>query len=39
MKQEFEFRHIKGHVEVYRNGTFLLSADTVAEALKEVEKT
>ncbi len=33
----YTFRYIRGHVEVYRNGEFILSADTKAEALRELE--
>lgn len=29
-----EFRHIRGHIEVFENGIFLFSADTMAEAHK-----
>lgn len=32
----YEFRHVRGHIEVYLCGEFLLSADTEAEARKEV---
>lgn len=30
-----EYRHVKGHVEVFENGVFLFSADTQAEAERE----
>ena len=30
--------HVKGHVEVFINGVFSFSADTVAEALRELEE-
>lgn len=30
--------HVKGHVEVFVNGVFSLSADTVAEAIRELEE-
>lgn len=33
----YEFRYIRGHVEVYLNGVFVLSADTMDEAKKELE--
>ena len=33
----YTFRYIRGHVEVYKNGKFVLSADTKAEALRELE--
>ena len=32
-----EFRWVHGHIEVYRGGEFLFSADTVHEAEKELE--
>lgn len=35
-----EFRHVRGHVEVYQNGEFVVSADTESEArqfLQEME--
>ena len=32
-----EFRWVRGHIEVYLNGEFLFSADTVHEAEKELE--
>ena len=35
---EFEIRYVGGHVEVYsRGGAFLFSADTVREAMEELE--
>lgn len=37
----FEFRNVKGHIEVFLNGEFVLSADTYQEAkseLKEMEE-
>ncbi len=34
---EFEIRYVGGHVEVYsRSGAFLFSADTVREAMEEL---
>ena len=33
-----EFRCVRGHVEVFVNGQFLFSADTVAEAHREWEE-
>lgn len=33
-----EYRHVRGHVEVYIDGAFILSADTMAEAHREVNK-
>ena len=32
-----EFRNVKGHIEVYVDKEFLFSADTVSEALRELE--
>lgn len=34
----YEFRHVRGHIEVYLFGVFQLSADTEAEARREVEE-
>ena len=35
---EWEIRYVGGHVEVYSNsGAFLCSADTVREAMEELE--
>lgn len=33
-----EFRRVNGHVEVYLDGVFLFSADTLAEARQELRK-
>ena len=38
LKMKYEFRNVKGHVEVFLNGSFLFSADTKAEALAEIEE-
>lgn len=35
---EYEFVNVHGHVEVFKNGEFILSADTRAEAEKELEE-
>ena len=35
---KYEFRFIKGHVEVSLHGSFVLSADTKDEALRELEE-
>ena len=36
--KDFELRYVGGHVEVYtRGGTFMFSADTVREAMEELE--
>lgn len=32
----YDIRHINGHVEVFRHGQFVLSADTVGEAIREL---
>ena len=32
----YELRHVRGHVEVYLNGVFQSSADTMAEAVHEI---
>lgn len=32
-----EIRYVMGHVEVYRDGEFLFSADTETEARRELE--
>jgi len=34
----YEFRGVRGHIEVYKDGKFILSADTMAEAHKELEE-
>ena len=37
MYHMYDFRYVRGHVEVYDNyGDFLFSADTMAEAYAEV---
>ena len=33
-----EFRYVRGHIEVYRQGEFLFSADTMSEAREELEE-
>ena len=33
----FKIKPVKGHYEVYYNGKFICSADTEAEAKKEIE--
>ena len=33
-----EIRYVNGHVEVYLDGVFLFSADTKAEALREIRE-
>lgn len=36
-KGQYVFRSVKGHVEVFLHGHFIFSADTKAEALREIE--
>ena len=35
---DFDFRNVSGHVEVFLNGEFLFSADTRREAVEELSK-
>lgn len=32
----YEFRNVMGHIEVYLNGVFQFSADTLAEAQEDI---
>ena len=32
-----EFRNVRGHIEVYIDGVFQFSADTISEAKKDLE--
>lgn len=32
----YDFRNVRGHVEVYLHGSFLFSADTMEEARREL---
>ena len=34
----YEFRHVRGHIEVYRYGEFQFSADTMSEAYAEIRE-
>ena len=34
---EYDFREIRGHIQVYLDGKFLFSADTMREAIEEIE--
>lgn len=34
----YEFRNVRGHVEVYLDGEFQFSADTIAEAHRELRE-
>ena len=38
MATDYEFRHVMEHIEVYKNGEFVLSADTHKEARDEINK-
>lgn len=33
-----EFRNVRGHIEVYEDGVFKFSADTIDEALDELKE-
>ena len=33
---EYDFREIRGHIQVYLDGKFLFSADTMREAMEEI---
>lgn len=33
----YEIKSIHGHFEVYANGEFICSTDTIGEAVKEIE--
>lgn len=35
----YEFRNIKGHVEVFLNGVFQFSADNMSEAREELRES
>ncbi len=35
----YEFRSVRGHIEVFLNGVFQFSADTIAEAREEIENS
>ena len=34
---DYEFRNVRGHIEVFLHGVFQFSADTMAEAIEEIE--
>ena len=34
----YEFRNVRGHIEVFLNGVFQFSADTEREAREELDK-
>ena len=33
---DYEYRNVRGHIEVYLHGEFIVSADNLSEAIKEV---
>ena len=35
----YEFRSVRGHIEVFLNGVFQFSADTLAAAREEIENS
>lgn len=35
----YEFKHVRGHIEVYLNGEFQFSSDTMSEAYSELFNT
>ena len=35
----YKFKWVRGHIEVFLNGIFQFSADSMSEAEKEIEKT
>lgn len=37
MNHDFNIVHVNDHYEVYINGKFYCSADTITEAVKEIE--
>lgn len=34
----YQFRNVRGHIEVYLNGRFVFSADTMSEAYAELKQ-
>lgn len=34
----YELRYVRGHIEVFLNGHFRFSADTIAEAKREIRE-
>lgn len=34
----YELRYVRGHIEVFLNGRFQFSADSVAEARREIDE-
>ncbi len=39
MADNYEFKNVRGHIEVFLNGEFQFSADTMAEAYHELKET
>ena len=38
MTKDYSIIHTNGHYEVYKNGKFHCSTDTIIEAVKEIDK-
>lgn len=38
MQEVYKIIHVNGHYDVYINGEFYCSADSMSEAVKEIEK-
>ena len=38
MAERFELRYVRDHVEVFESGSFLFSADTMAEAERDLRE-
>lgn len=34
----YDFKNVNGHIEVFKNGEFQFSADTMEEALDEIKE-
>lgn len=34
----YDYRHVRGHIEVYHDGQFVCSADNMTEAKREVRE-
>ena len=37
-REGFDIRYVYGHIEVFRDNKFQFSADTIAEALREIHE-
>lgn len=35
---DFELRYVRGHIEVFQGSEFVLSADTMSEAIQELRE-